>query len=154
LGVLLTLLSCNGLKKDLFSEITKIDTHVHIRTEDPAIMEYAKEQGFKFLTINTGSGSQEHIDNQMRIAKAVDSRHPDDISYITTFSMENFENPSWIENVILSLIKDCEEGADRVKVWKDIGMTFRDSLGTFILIDDPMFDPILDFIASKGKTMI
>jgi len=154
MGVMLITLSCNGLKKDLYSEITKIDAHVHIRTEDPAIMEYAIEQGFKYLTINTGSSSQEHIDNQMRLAKAVDTKYPDKIDYITTFSMENSENPSWTEDVILSLKKDFEEGADGVKVWKDIGMTFRDSLGNFICIDDPMFDPILDFISSKGKTLI
>ena len=89
----------------------------------------------------------------MRLAKIVVSQYPDDISYITTFSMENFENPSWTEEVILSLKKDFDEGADGVKVWKDIGMTFRDSLGTFILIDDSKFDPILDFIASKGKLL-
>ena len=141
MGVMFVLLSCNGLKKDLYSEIDKIDAHVHIRTEDPAIMDYAIEQGFRYLTINTGSGSQEHIDNQMRLAKAVDARYPDKIDYITTFSMEHFEDPSWTEEVILGLKKDFDEGADGVKVWKDIGMTFRDSLGNFICIDNPRFDP-------------
>ncbi len=154
MGVMFVLLSCNGLKKDLYSEIDKIDAHVHIRTEDPAIMDYAIEQGFRYLTINTGSGSQEHIDNQMRLAKAVDARYPDKIDYITTFSMERFEDPSWTEEVIMGLKKDFDEGADGVKVWKDIGMTFRDSLGNFICIDNPRFDPILDFIAREGKTLI
>jgi hypothetical protein len=154
MGVMFSLLSCNGLKKDLYSDINKIDAHVHIRTEDPAIMEYATEQGFRYLTINTGSGSQEHIDNQMRLAKAVDARYPDKIDYITTFSMESFEDPSWTEEVIKGLKKDFDEGADGVKVWKDIGMTFRDSLGNFICIDNPRFDPILDFIAGEGKTLI
>jgi predicted TIM-barrel fold metal-dependent hydrolase len=41
-----------------------------------------------------------------------------------------------------------------VKVWKDIGMTFRDSLGNFIMIDDPRFDPVLKFIAKNNKTLI
>jgi len=154
MGLLFVLISCNGLKKDLYMDISKIDAHVHIRTEDPAIIEYAKKQGFRYLTINTRSNSQEYIDNQMRIAKAVDGKYPEDIAYITTFSMETFEDPSWSGEVIQILKKDFEEGADGVKVWKDIGMTFRDSLGNFILIDDPRFDPILDFIASEGKTMI
>lgn len=154
MGVMLVLLSCNGPKKDLYSEIDKIDAHVHIRTENPAIMEYALEQGFRFLTINTSSSSQEFIDDQMRAALAVDSRYPEDLAYITTFSMENFEDPFWADKVISRLEKDFALGANGVKVWKDIGMTFRDSLGNFIFIDDPMFDPILDFIASRGKTMI
>ncbi len=149
-----TFLSCNGPRKDMYQSMTKIDAHAHIRTEDPAIMEFAKEQGFKFITINTGSESQEHIDNQMRVAKLVKNSYPDRISYITTFPMENFEDPTWAEEVILQLQKDFDEGAVGVKAWKDIGMTFRDSLGNFIFIDDPRFDPVFDFIAGKGKTFI
>ncbi|KPL16294.1 MAG: hypothetical protein AMS23_03370 [Bacteroides sp. SM1_62] len=147
-------MSCNGNQADLYDKITKVDAHVHIRTEDPAIMELAKAEGFKFLTINTRSSSQEHIDNQMRFAKAVKQNYPDRISYITTFSMENFEDPSWGEEVIRTLQRDFNEGAIGLKVWKDIGMTFRDSLGNFIFIDDPMFEPIFDFVASQGKTVI
>lgn len=146
--------SCKGPGEDLYHQITKIDAHVHIRTEDPAIMEFAKEQGFKFLSINTGSGSQEHIDNQMRVAKAVKNQYEDEIAYITTFSMENFEDPSWTDEVISQLQKDFDEGADGVKVWKDIGMTFRYGDSSFVFIDDPLFDPIFDFISSQGKTLI
>ena len=62
---------------------------------NPAIMEFARAEGYKFLTINTRSNSQEHIDNQMGFAKNVQENYPGDISYITTFSMENFEDPLW-----------------------------------------------------------
>ncbi len=147
------LVSCSGDKADLYDKITKVDAHVHIRTEDPAIMELAKTEGFKFLTINTRSSSQEHIDNQMRFAKAVKQNYPGRISYITTFSMENSGDPSWGEQVIRTLQRDFDEGAIGLKVWKDIGMTFRDSLGNFIFIDDPMFEPVFDFVASQGKTV-
>lgn len=153
-GILFVLFSCNGNHEELYHKMTKIDAHVHIRTTDPSVMEYASGQGFKFLTINTGSGSQAHIDNQMMLAREVDSRYPGGIDYITTFSMENFNDPSWVDTVIAQLKQDFDEGADGVKVWKDFGMTFRDSLGNFILIDDPVFDPIFDFIASQGKTLI
>ncbi len=152
--VILLLISCNGNHADLYNKITKVDAHVHIRTEDPAIMELAVDEGFKFLTINTRSNSQEYIDNQMHFAKAVKENYPDRISYITTFSMENSEDPSWSEEVIRRLQKDFEEGAVGLKVWKDIGMTFRDSLDNFIFIDDPLFDPIFDFVASQKKTVI
>ena len=58
------------------------------------------------------------------------------------------------DKVIRTLEKDFEEGAVGLKVWKDIGMTFQDSLGNFIFIDDPVFDPIFDFVASQGKPVI
>ena len=152
--LILLLISCNGIHTDLYNKITKVDAHVHIRTVDPAIMELARAEGYKFLTINTRSSSQEHIDNQMDFAKNVKQKFPGEISYITTFSMENFEDPSWTEEVIRRIGKDFEEGAVGLKVWKDIGMTFKDSLGNFIFIDDPMFDPIFDFVVNQRKTVI
>jgi len=148
------LISCNGNQSNLYYEITKIDAHVHIRTEQPDIMEFAENERFKFLTISTGASSQAVIDEQMHYYRAMNERYPERISYITTFSMENFEDPTWGGEVIRKLQKDFEEGAIGVKVWKDIGMTFRDSPDRFVFIDDPRFDPIFDFIAGNDKTVI
>ncbi len=152
--ILLILSGCDGARNRLYQQMNKIDAHAHIRTDDPAIMEFARSEGFGFVTINTGASSQEHIDMQMQYAKKVQASYPEDILYITTFSMEGFESENWTEKVIEQLKTDFEGGADGVKVWKDIGMTFRDSLGEFILIDDPLFDPIFEFIAREGKPMV
>ena len=86
------MISCNRPQTDLYNKIDKVDAHVHIRTVNPAIMEFARAEGYKFLTINTRSNSQEHIDNQMGFAKNVKENYPEDISYITTFSMENLHS--------------------------------------------------------------
>jgi predicted amidohydrolase/predicted TIM-barrel fold metal-dependent hydrolase len=143
-----------GNNKNLYQDLPKIDAHLHIRTEKPGIIHAAMEENFRFLTICTRANSQEYIDEQRTIAKNVHDKFPQTLAYVTTFSMENFEQPSWQEKVIEQLKQDFEEGAVGVKVWKDIGMTFRDSLGNFIMIDDPRFDPVLDFIAENGKTLV
>ncbi len=148
------LMSCTTDPSDLYRKMTKIDAHVHIRIERTDIMEFAEIEGFKFLNVSTGSGSQVKIDTQNHYARMMHEKYPENFSYITTFSMENFEDPAWAGEVIQKLQKDFEEGAIGVKVWKDIGMTFRDSLGRFIFIDDPRFDPIFDFIADNNKTVI
>jgi predicted TIM-barrel fold metal-dependent hydrolase len=147
-------MACSRNPADLYQRIPKIDAHVHIRTENPLVMEVAMAEGFKLLTINTRSSSQDYIDRQMEIARAVKSKYPDRLSYITTFSMEHFEDPSWGAEVIRTLERDFSQGAVGLKVWKDIGMTFHDSLGNFIFIDDPLFDPIFDYVAHQGKTVI
>jgi predicted TIM-barrel fold metal-dependent hydrolase len=147
-------IACSRNPAERYQRTPKIDAHVHIRTEDPLVMETAMAEGFKFLTITTRSSSQDYIDKQMKIARAVKMKYPDRISYITTFSMEDFEDPSWGEKVIGTLERDFREGAVGLKVWKDIGMTFRDSLGHFIFIDDPLFKPIFDYVASQGKTVL
>ncbi len=146
--------SCSVNKKNLYEEIPKIDAHVHIRTADTAIIQAAMAENFKFFTICTRASSQEYIDEQLYFAKKIHEQFPQALSYATTFSMESFEDPGWQEEVIKKLKKDFEEGAIAMKVWKDIGMTFRDSLGNFIMIDDPRFDPIFDFVTDNNKTVV
>ncbi|MCF6332320.1 MAG: amidohydrolase [Draconibacterium sp.] len=153
-SMLVILSSCTGKKTLRFEDFPKIDAHVHINTDNVAVMETALALNFKFLTIAVGSGKQENIDKQLNFAKKMQDLYPNELAYTSTFSMENFEKPGWQENVIARLKKDFEGGAIAVKVWKDIGMTFRDSLGNFIMIDDPRFDPIFDFIAENGKTLV
>jgi predicted TIM-barrel fold metal-dependent hydrolase len=68
--------------------------------------------------------------------------------------MENFGEPEWEENVLAKLKEDFDKGAIAVKVWKDIGMVFRDRDSSFIMIDDNRFDKILDFIDANGKTLV
>jgi predicted TIM-barrel fold metal-dependent hydrolase len=153
-GILFLVPACTANKAGLYQEMTKIDAHVHIRTTDPAVMEFARSEGFKLLTINTRSDSQENIDLQREYAMKMKSLYPDDISWLTTFSMENFEEPGWADKVIRNLQDNLDQGATGFKVWKDIGMTFRDSLGQFIFLDDPLFEPVLEFMQASGKTLL
>jgi hypothetical protein len=152
--VFIALTSCNEKKQMSYKDLPKIDAHIHIRTTNPEIIQVAEAENFRYLTICVGASSQERIDEQRNYAKTMHGQFPQTLAYVTTFSMENFEQAGWQENVIARLAQDFEDGAVGVKVWKDIGMTFQDSLGNFIMIDDPRFDPILDFIAENGKTLI
>jgi predicted TIM-barrel fold metal-dependent hydrolase len=152
--IIFLLMSCTTDPADLYHKMTKIDAHVHIRTEQTDIMEFAISEGFKLITISVRSDDQEYIDKQNHYGKLMHEKYPESISYLTTFSMENFEDPDWAEHVIEKLREDFAEGAVGVKVWKDIGMTFRDSLGRFIFIDDPRFDPVFEFIIGQGKTVV
>ena len=154
LGIPLLVAACTSGNTDLYEEMTKIDAHVHIRTSDPAIMEFARMEGFKLLTINTRSESQENIDQQREFAVKMKERYPEDISWLATFSMEHFEEPGWAEEVIGGLQEDLDRGASGFKIWKDIGMTFLDSLGQFIFLDDPRFVPVLEFMQASGHTLL
>lgn len=154
LGIIWIMCSCSGNKTIRYEDFPKIDTHVHIRTAKPEIVQFAIDGNFKFIMLCTTSGSRKNIDQQLKYAKIQRKQFPRAFSYTTTFSMEKFEEQGWQEEVISLLKKDFEEGAIGVKVWKDIGMTFRDSLGNFIMIDDPRFDPIFNFIEKEGKTLV
>ena len=146
--------ACGTDKAPNYADVPKIDAHVHIQTDNPAIMEAASSQNFRFISLCRRSSSQKFIDEQLFFAKKMRANYPNKLAYTSTFSMEGFEQPGWQEKVIAQLKKDFEDGAIGVKVWKDIGMTFKDSLGNFIMIDDPRFDPVLDFIAVNNKTLV
>lgn len=141
-------------KQPEFSTFPKFDSHVHVRIYDPAIVQQAIADNFRFLTICTGSSSQAYIDEQLKFYKFLNKKYPHRVFFSTTFSMEKWGQPQWQQETIDHLKKSFREGAVAVKVWKDIGMTFRDADSNFIMIDNPAFDPILDFIASQGKTVV
>jgi len=67
--------------------------------------------------------------------------------------MEGWDDPDWTKKTLQLLQGSFDEGAIGVKVWKNIGMEFRDKNGRFVMIDDPRFDPIFEFIEKRGKTL-
>ena len=154
LALILFVSACSSNKGELYQEMTKIDAHVHIRTSNPAIMDFSRSEGFKLLTINTRSNSQEYIDEQREYAVKMNDLYPEEIGWLATFSMENFEEEGWAMGVIRKLQEDLDQGASGFKVWKDIGMTFRDSLGNFVFLDDPLFHPVFEFMQASGKPLL
>lgn len=67
--------------------------------------------------------------------------------------MQGWDEPDWQEKTTAHLKNAFEKGAIGVKVWKNIGMEFKDKNDNFVMIDDSKFDPIFDFIESEGKTL-
>ncbi len=152
--VLLTLLLAGCSQSPEFKTFPKIDAHVHLETTDDSFVQVADNNSFKLLSLVTRSESQEAIRKDFVFARDLYKGHPKTIGFATTISMEGFGEPNWQENTIAWLQESFDNGAVAVKVWKDIGMTFRNADSTFIMIDDPRFDPIFDFIESQNKTLV
>lgn len=148
----LSVLSCSRAPD--YATFPKIDTHVHIDTFEPDFVMLARHEGFRLMTLVTRSAAQEHIDREFTWARSQREDFPETVSFATTISMENWSDPGWQQITISRLRQDFENGAIAVKLWKDIGMTFRDNNDSFIMIDNPRFDPILEYIASQEKPVI
>jgi len=110
-GITILFTSCSENKKNLYKELPKIDAHIHIRSANPEIIRIAEAENFRYLTICTRASSQVYIDEQRTYAKKMHDQFPQSLAYITTFSMEDFEQPGWQEKVIAQLKKDFEDGA-------------------------------------------
>lgn len=151
-----TLFSCNSnfYTPDDFALVEKIDAHYHIYSEASISMEQAKNDNFKLLSINTNSGPCERVVEAHHWLKKLNTDYPADFEYTTTFCLDGWDEPAWTENTILWIDQTFSDGANAVKVWKNIGMEFRDKDSVLVMIDDPQFDPIFKHLAENGIPLV
>lgn len=137
-----------------FKSVAKRDTHVHINTADSSFIQQAKDDNFDVITINVDAPGYPTIDEQQAIAVADLSEFPGRVAFAATISVQNFNAPQWQDETIARLTEAFRQGAAAVKFWKNIGMALKADDGSFVMIDDPKFDPILRFIGRSGATVI
>jgi hypothetical protein len=138
-----------------FKNVVKIDAHAHINTEDNWMIDEARVNNFRVLIIAVDVAPEyPPIPEQLRVRKKHRREHPDVLAYTTTFSLDGWDKDNWSEKVIGQLRRDFMEGAVGVKVWKNIGMEARDRNGKMIMLDDPKFDPVFQFIQSRNKVLV
>lgn len=139
---------------DDYPSVEKIDIHVHWHTADTAFMAVAREDNFRLLTINTDYGDFPPIAEQLDLASAHHQAYPERLAFASTFPMSGWDDAGWEAKTIDHLDRTIAEGAVAVKVWKNIGMGFKDADGENVMIDDPGFDPVFDHIRDRGVVLI
>ncbi len=137
-----------------FPSVKKFNSHVHISIFDSTFIKQAASDNFRLLTVNVASPSSPSIDKQQEVAVRLVKAFPQNISYATTISVDNFNAPDWQQKTLDYLKASFDNGAIAVKVWKNIGMELKDRNGKFVMIDNPAFDPIIDFIEKNNITLI
>jgi predicted TIM-barrel fold metal-dependent hydrolase len=148
------LVSCQNwfyTEKD-FSSVLKIDSHVHINSDDGVFEEAAAADSFLLITLNVDHPDPPDIRTQYNFAVKSATNHPGMVFYGPTFFFDTagFGSDDWNKKVISQLDQEISENAVTVKVWKNIGMTVRDRSGKFIMIDDPRLNPVFEYIKSKN----
>ena len=139
---------------DDFKAFKKVDTHVHIYTEGTTLMDLAREYNFRLIDISVDVSSYPPLNEQVAIRAKHHADEPDLIAFSTAFTLTDWDNEDWADRVIDQLGKDFEKGANSVKIWKNIGMEAKDRDGNLIMLDDPKFDPVFQFIKDQGKVLL
>jgi hypothetical protein len=154
---MLIVLLCSCQEKfytlDNYRSVRKVDTHVHLDSKDSALALLAREDNFFLLTVNVDVPRMD-IYAQEKFALQQIRNSPEQVKYVTTFSLEDWNSPSWADSAISKLARSFGQGALGVKMWKNIGMVHRDSSGKFVMIDDPRFDPLIKYIIANDKTLL
>ena len=139
---------------DDFESVEKFDTHIHLNTEQTTFIEQAAKDNLRFLVIVDDRPFGITMEDQQKIIRKQLKVFPERIAYATTFSVKNFNTDNWQKETLAYLEESFSHGAIAVKVWKNIGMDLRDEHGKFVMIDDPKFDPILNYLAGKNIPLI
>lgn len=140
---------------DDFKSVEKIDAHVHVNTDQAPLIQQAEEDNFRLLTINWDDANDPPpMEVQQNFAIQQLKAFPDRIAYATTFSIRNFNNADWQEQTIAYLKNSFSQGAIAVKIYKVIGMSLRDKNGKLVMIDDPRFDGVIDFIVENNIPVV
>ena len=125
-----------------FPSVRKIDAHMHIQNyADTVFINQAEEDNFRFLNFNVFKSGGKPIEEQQKFSAEMVKAFPERNAWVTTFSLDNFNNQGWQEEVISYIKQSVENGAVGVKVWKNIGFFLKDEKGQLVMIDHPRFDP-------------
>jgi hypothetical protein len=140
---------------DDFKFVEKFDAHVHVDTDQSAFIEQAKEDNFRLLTINWDDvNDPPPMEVQQQFAIKQMKSFPDRVAYATTFSIRNFNDTDWQERTMAYLKNSFSSGAIAVKIYKVIGMSLRDKSGRLVMIDDPRFDSVIEFIIKNNIPVV
>lgn len=138
-----------------FQSVSKIDAHMHIQNyADTIFIKQAEDDNFRFLNLNVFKSGGKPIEEQQKFSAEMVKAFPDRNAWVTTFSLDNFNNQAWQEEAISYIKQSVENGAVGVKVWKNIGFFLKDEKGKLVMIDHPRFDPILDYLAKNHIPLI
>ena len=156
IGIVLALVSCTGDSYTMedFYNVKKIDTHIHLHAESTAFTEQAIVDNFSLLDVSVDVPGYPSVEEQERVALLQMQKHPDKVNYLTAFTLQRWDSLNWANETIDKLKRSFRSGALGIKLWKNIGMVYKDSAGHFIMIDNPKFDRVIQFIIDEDKTVM
>jgi len=147
-----------GMTVDELKKMVKIDSHIHLRgmkpEEEAPLLATLEEHNMRWFDICTRGMGRKFLYEQIDQADSMHRKYGNWFNWATSFSLENWGAADWQQSAIDTIDETIAMGAQGVKVWKEIGMVLKDPDGTYVMIDDERFDPILDHISSLGKTLV
>lgn len=155
--VALSNFSCTNQKyynRDDFGKVPKTDAHFHVYSAKNNSVEQAQRDNFSLLAINTFSEDCERVHSVHANSKQLKQQFPGVFDYTTTFCLDGWDDSTWVETTIDWIDSCVADGAVAVKVWKNIGMEFRDKDSVLVMIDDPKFSPIFKHLAENGIPLV
>jgi len=128
-------------------EITKskfpfIDVHSHQRNMDTQALSGLIQDMDKLnegIMVNLSGGSGENLNSKI---ESIQKNYPNRFVVFANVDFDGVGQEGWSENAATQLEKDIKAGAKGLKIYKSLGLRYKDSDGKRVAIDDPRLDAI------------
>jgi hypothetical protein len=131
-----------------------IDAHIHYADDDPDFLALLADYDLKLLNICVVDPLKANWRDQADLYQGMADTFANRFAWCTSFTLPDFISPTWQDEITAQLDADFANGAIACKVWKNVGMELRKPDGSFVLPDDPVFDPIYEHLAARNKTLL
>ena len=74
--------------------------------------------------------------------------------YFFGYDFERLDDPDWPDYVGEKTERELKAGCRGIKIYKELGLVYRDSRGNLVLPDDDRLDPIWDAAARRGIPVV
>jgi uncharacterized protein len=99
------------------------------------------------VMVNLSGGQGEEF---VKGLKNLKGRYPKRFVVFANLDFTGIDQPGWGEKAAAQLERDVKAGAQGLKIFKNLGMTVKDSAGRRVPTDDPRIDPVWDKCAELG----
>ena len=137
-------------------DMQRIDAHLHLLGDDGATLALLDRLDLGLINVCVALEADWRDRGGCSVQKyrALAETRPDRYAWVTSFDVPRASDRDYGEKVIAGIDEDLALGAVGVKVWKNIGMEARKEDGGFILVDDPLFEPIFRHLETVGTTLL
>ncbi|MBS1935716.1 MAG: amidohydrolase family protein [Bacteroidetes bacterium] len=118
---------------ELFKEMDELNMKVMINLSGKS---YKESPG------RNGDFDVQGNDYLVRSIQHIAEINPKRLKLFTNISFVGFGEKGWTENAVKELEKDVQSGACGLKIYKDLGIHFKDEHNNYIRIDDPRLDAV------------
>jgi predicted TIM-barrel fold metal-dependent hydrolase len=92
----------------------------------------------KVMVNLTGRGGEE----LKKMITNIRDHHPKRFIVFTNISFNGVGQSGWTENAVKQLEEDVKNGANGLKIFKNLGLSAKDNTGKRVAVDDPRLDPV------------
>jgi predicted TIM-barrel fold metal-dependent hydrolase len=128
-----------------------IDVHNHQDTDltEAAVAKLVSDMDALNMRVmvNLSGGQGETFARGWRNLKG---RFPKRFVVFANLDFTGIDQPGWGERAAAQLERDVQKGAQGLKIFKNLGMTVKDSAGRRVPTDDPRIDPVWEKCGALG----